>query len=1040
MVVKEMKLFRLILVALLSAIAVVPALAQFPTTWSAFQNMPLDTTGRPLQMVKAPGGGYLIYQNIYNSSVLTKVDDTGAELWSRGTIGANGDMAASGAGIATTGYADRASFNLASYNKTLTINRYSLQGSLIWSRTMAVPYNPTTGHVAMDAAGNVFVSDTDYNKSVVRKFSSATGSYLFNVTLPVNPIGTPALACDSQGNVYAALDVSVGIVQSSALCKYDATGAPLWSKVYPGRMPRLFVDSSDNAFLVCANNGSRVIKHDPNGNVLFDSNSAAPSEWYADVSSSGAVAIGANDDQLFSVSLFDSSGSFLWTKSATANGGAVCFDAAGNVYALSTGSNPSITKFDVSGNVVWKVTKGLKGIQRYNGRMFIDSAGRLVLLFQHSQENGTFSVSMQLYDANGSMVWGQPYSGHRTYDVAMGSATDAAGNTYVSGDAKYAGPSDRMFVTKFTAGGTMAWSRSLPFMPAQGSVSKPCVMPGGGIAVAEDCPPSPGLLYERFFVCRYDALGNLLWTYIEPGTYQDVKDIKAGTDGSVYLCIHVTQSIQGEVQNNLRVTKLNANGTLAWSVDHPGQLGSYEDLMKMVLDDSGGAYVSFSLLDSVNQINTPTLVKYSSSGTLAWAKSAPNATYSSGSFGVALDSTGNAYLVADFYYNVWLYKFDASGNSVGDGVQLPAFYQPDFYIDSHDNLFLGGWADKSSGPAIEKLNTDGVSQWTTYLPWSKADFVHMVPDNQGGAFISGSTRGPTSIQLVTFHVGSDGAVAWPASGGLFQNGALVVDRGVFDETFANVTSDSTGSVYLTSSAYSPANTYDIHVVKYTSMDSAFVSQFVGSSMAAGQTYQVAVTFKNQGFENWTNAGGYRMITLNSSTWGIGSVYLGNGETIEPGQSKTFYFYVTAPAAPGVYNLQTKMYRNGFGSFGVQANTPNVTVTVRANAARNVSMIAPASVKAGSTFQVSVDMLNVGTNTWTLGGGYVLAPTTGFPIWNAASMPLLPADSIVKGAHKVFAFNCTAPASPGSYKMSWQMKAGPTYFGDQSIAKTITVTP
>src|SRR5256714_15127287 len=118
LVVMKLGLFRFLLPALLSGIIVVPAIAQYPSTLSAFQNMPLQASGYPLQMVKAPGGGYLIYQNLYNSSALTRVDDTGAELWSRGTIGANGDMAASGAGIASTGYADRASFNLASYNKT----------------------------------------------------------------------------------------------------------------------------------------------------------------------------------------------------------------------------------------------------------------------------------------------------------------------------------------------------------------------------------------------------------------------------------------------------------------------------------------------------------------------------------------------------------------------------------------------------------------------------------------------------------------------------------------------------------------------------------------------------------------------------------------------------------------------------------------------------------------------------------------------------------------------------------------------------------
>ena len=91
--------------------------------------------------------------------------------------------------------------------------------------------------------------------------------------------------------------------------------------------------------------------------------------------------------------------------------------------------------------------------------------------------------------------------------------------------------------------------------------------------------------------------------------------------------------------------------------------------------------------------------------------------------------------------------------------------------------------------------------------------------------------------------------------------------------------------------------------------------------------------------------------------------------------------------------------------------------------------------------MTVDMRNVGTNTWTQAAGYTLAPASGYPTWGITGVALSPSDSIAPGQDKVFTFTCLAPPTAGTYNMRWQMfHQGFGYFGDKSFARAISVTP
>jgi hypothetical protein len=100
----------------------------------------------------------------------------------------------------------------------------------------------------------------------------------------------------------------------------------------------------------------------------------------------------------------------------------------------------------------------------------------------------------------------------------------------------------------------------------------------------------------------------------------------------------------------------------------------------------------------------------------------------------------------------------------------------------------------------------------------------------------------------------------------------------------------------------------------------FISQQVPSTMTAGQTYTVSVTMKNTGTSTWTAANNYRLgsqYPQDNKVWlrTTNRVYLNDGESIGPGQQKTFTFTVTAPSTAGTYHFQWKMLREMVAWFG-----------------------------------------------------------------------------------------------------------------------------
>lgn len=111
----------------------------------------------------------------------------------------------------------------------------------------------------------------------------------------------------------------------------------------------------------------------------------------------------------------------------------------------------------------------------------------------------------------------------------------------------------------------------------------------------------------------------------------------------------------------------------------------------------------------------------------------------------------------------------------------------------------------------------------------------------------------------------------------------------------------------------------------TGNDAAFVSQEV-PELEGGSAVSVSVTMKNTGETAWTPTGQFRLGSqgpADNEHWGLTRVPLDQGDSIVPGDEKTFTFEVAVPDADGLFNFQWQMVQDGEEWFGDKSELKQV---------------------------------------------------------------------------------------------------------------------
>ncbi len=104
----------------------------------------------------------------------------------------------------------------------------------------------------------------------------------------------------------------------------------------------------------------------------------------------------------------------------------------------------------------------------------------------------------------------------------------------------------------------------------------------------------------------------------------------------------------------------------------------------------------------------------------------------------------------------------------------------------------------------------------------------------------------------------------------------------------------------------------------------YVSDTIPTTMTAGQSYNVSVTFRNRGVV-WSEARAFRLgANGDSDPFTATTRHTISGE-VRPGNTYTFSFTMTAPTTPGVYTTDWRMVRDSYAWFGATLSK-SVTVT------------------------------------------------------------------------------------------------------------------
>jgi len=348
-----------------------------------------------------------------------------------------------------------------------------------------------------------------------------------------------SVTTDAAGNVFIAgyfrADTlhfggsSVQLLLSSStdafVAKYDSAGTVSWAQQGSG-------DAQDEIYSVTT---------DPSGNV-----------YVAGAFASTVLTVGTfsvnnfnnqSDDDPF-VAKFDNNGVAQWLKSGSGNyedeAYGISTDAAGNVYVSGTFGSASITFGALNATL---------------------------------STNGYFDIFVMKYDPNGTPQWLKTAGGNTNDNEALSIATDASGNSYVTGyiGSSYNGGTpitfgtinisnlsaeSNMFIAKYDASGTVQWAQaSKGDIYTYGNTGNNIKLDGAGNPYvigsfnSDSLSLGPITIYNNsllagggdtiqdVFVVKYKANGSPLWARSAGGSANDLGlGIATGANNALYVC------------------------------------------------------------------------------------------------------------------------------------------------------------------------------------------------------------------------------------------------------------------------------------------------------------------------------------------------------------------------------------------------------------------------------------------------------------------------------------------------------------------------
>ncbi|GEM_PF-4595168 len=620
------------------------------------------------------------------------------------------------------------------------ISKYNTDGSLAWVFVDTISYGSIVESIAGDDEGNVYATgavwDSPLAKSILAAKLASSGQLLwYSAAQQIDSMSVTGLAVTSDLNGGAYIVGEQGNTKWGSPCvevlrRYNSLGHVSWER--QGREVDAYA-RRDIAFRVTGPSSGFTIA------ATF-----SRSWWQLDS---------------LAISRFDNSGSSLLesvhrlTETGYHYPVSMKFSESGNLYLASKlngwyqGSRDSVflAMFDTSGNRAWtRVYAGPNGTSASVGNLSIDQSENVHLVGSTGKYPQVDGLVLR-YDAGGSAQWSIHQGGPGANDVTMNSVvTDADGNSFIVGQYKTAKTTD-IFLCKMNALGEVEWIETPGDSSNQSDYANHIALDPDGDILFAGVRRVSGL--SQYLIGKISAGGEWIWTrtYMSSATeHHLVSDIAVDNLGSVY------------VAGGGGTVKFANNGDLVWSKS--------EYATAIAVDQTGNVYVGESEFR-----------KYRSDGSLVWSvDTIPSRLWIGGPEIIYMNRS-------QYYANVFLSRYDTSGNLIWSRPTPFSSGRPDFTVDDSSNIYI------TSHQNVVKIAPDNSTVYSTHLQTN--DYHRLWVDSHGFAYVATMSYQAYSdrAKWKLTRLSPDGSIQWEK---VFPS-----EMGIGHDLL-NVGFDADGSIYV----------------------------------------------------------------------------------------------------------------------------------------------------------------------------------------------------------------------------------------------------
>ncbi|MCL4838404.1 MAG: SBBP repeat-containing protein, partial [Thermoanaerobaculia bacterium] len=749
-------------------------------------------------------------------------------------------------------------------------------GALVWARTFA---GTAGGHdsasaLAVDGIGNVYVtgrsqgSTGGYNYATVKYDLAGALQWVREFNGSGN--GTDyahAVAVDASGNVYVAGQVSGATGGwNYATVKYDNTGALQWAREYNGSgnghdfAHAVAVDGSGNVHVTgyamgaSGGNNYATLRYDSAGSLL----------WVREYQG-----FSFSDDMAYALAL-DGSGHVYVTGSAG---------------AVSGGFNFATLKYDAAGALLW--ARQYNGSGNSTDRAYalaLDAGGNVYVAGSAYGASGGYNCATVKYDGAGTLLWAEEYDGPGgNVDSAYALEVDAAGNAYVAGSSYGTTGSQDHVTLKYGSLGTLEWARELDGMGAGADVSYGVAIGASGSVVVSGYSRNASG-FDEIRVASYDPAGLEQWASTHPATPvsdglasnpTSARATAVGSDGAVYL----TGSTRAGNSDDYLTVKLDPTGAVVWARTHNGSGNGFDSANALAIDGAGSVSVTGRSAGATGGDNYATL-KYDAAGSLEWVReydgTAAGADYA---HALVVDGSGGVYVTgsssgATGGANCVTVKYDSAGTLLwtreynGTGGASDSAYAA--AVDGDGSLVLAGSTFGATGMMnflTLRYDSGGTLQWAREHDGTAGgdDFGSAIAvDGAGNVLVTGRSAGATGgHNFATVKYDSAGNLLWAREYNGSGNG----------HDFAHALAvDTAGNVFVTGYSDGASGGGNYATVKYDGAGNLeWAREYDGTASGADYPYALAVNASGDLYVaglSWGVTGGVNFATVKYDSAGV----------------------------------------------------------------------------------------------------------------------------------------------------------------------------